>query len=75
MTALVVQITGAMRTIAAKGLRPDATTFNAITGVALLVLAVVFIVEALRAGRRPASNEAGGSFADGRTLAEGGVET
>jgi carbon starvation protein len=53
MTALVVQITGAARTIAAKGLRPDATTFNAAASVALLVLAVVFVIEALRAGRRP----------------------
>ncbi len=57
LTALVVQILGAARTIATSGWRLDATAFNAITSVALLVLALVFIVEALRAGRRPGPAE------------------
>lgn len=58
VTALIVQLTGAFRTIRATGFAFNATVMNAATGVALLLLALIFIIEAVRAARRPVAGAA-----------------
>lgn len=54
MTALTTQILAGVRTIAADGLAFTPSVLNAMVGMALLVLALVFVVEAWRAVRRHA---------------------